>query len=147
MVEKLEQAIHALKHDNVRITPQRTAILEVLVHQHTHPTAEEIYRAIAPNFPGMSVATVYNNLRLFSQLGFVTEMKYGDGASRFDFTTSPHYHAICTQCGKITDFKYPQLDDVEIAASKLTGYTIQEQRLEVYGLCPDCQKASVGGIE
>lgn len=140
MVANLDDAIHALKHKNIRITPQRIAILEVLVSHHHHPTAEEIYKQIELEFPGMSVATVYNNLRLFTELGFVTEMSYGDNASRFDFKTDPHYHAICSNCGKITDFHYPSLDDIEIAASRLTGYEITHHRLELYGLCPACQQ-------
>lgn len=140
MTATLDSIIHSLKKKNIRITPQRTAILEVLIQSRNHPTAEEVYKQIELDFPGMSVATVYNNLRLFTDLGFVKEMSYGDNASRFDFTTDLHYHAICSKCGKITDFHYPNLDDVEIAASKLTGYKIDSHRLEVYGLCPDCQE-------
>lgn len=136
----MEEAIHRLKDNNIRITPQRQGILEFLIQHHTHPTADEIYHALAPRFTSMSVATVYNNLRLFTEIGFVKEMKYGDGASRFDFETKPHYHAICRNCGKIEDFYYPSLEDVETAAAQLTGYRIDEHRLEVYGLCPDCQK-------
>ena len=36
-------------------------------------------------------------------------------------------------------FYYPGLEDVEMAASQLTGYKIQSHRLEVYGLCPECK--------
>ena len=43
----------------------------------------------------MSVATVYNNLRLFTEIGFVQEMSYGDASSRFDFSSKKHYHVIC----------------------------------------------------
>lgn len=135
-----EDAIKKLKEENIRITPQRVAILEFLAKESKHPTAEEIYRAIEVNFPGISVATVYNNLRLFTDIGFVKELNYGDASSRFDFTTELHYHAICKKCGKMSDFYYPGLEDVEMAASQLTGYTINSHRLEVYGLCPECQK-------
>ena len=48
---------------------------------------------------------------------------------------------ICQKCGKIVDFHYPGLEDVEMAASKLTGFEINEHRLELYGLCPDCRQA------
>ncbi|MFR4285696.1 MAG: Fur family transcriptional regulator [Enterococcus italicus] len=143
MTATLNLIIDSLKQKNIRITPQRIAILEVLIQSKNHPTAEEVYKQIEVDFPGMSVATVYNNLRLFTDLGFVTEMSYGDSASRFDFTTELHYHAICSKCGKITDFHYPNLDDIEIAASRLTGYKIDSHRLEVYGLCPACQKEVV----
>ncbi|KAF1301185.1 MULTISPECIES: Fur family transcriptional regulator [Enterococcus] len=136
----LEQAVEQLKKDNVRITPQRYAVLHYLVKHHSHPTADEIYQAIAADFPNMSVATVYNNLRLFTDIGFVQEMKYGDASSRFDFSSKPHYHAICQNCGKIVDFYYPGLEDVEMASSQLTGFEINEHRLEVYGLCPECKE-------
>ncbi len=135
-----DDAVKNLKEQNIRITPQRMAILEFLAQSKNHPTAEEIYRAIEVKFPGMSVATVYNNLRLFTEIGFVKEMNYGDASSRFDFYTEPHYHAICQECGKVADFHYPGLEDVEMAAQQLTGYAISSHRLEVYGVCPDCQK-------
>lgn len=136
----VKNALEELKEANIRITPQRYAILEYLIENHSHPTADEIYRALEERFPNMSVATVYNNLRLFTEIGFVQEMKYGDGSSRFDFDSTKHYHAICQNCGKIVDFHYPGLEDVEMAASKLTGFEINEHRLELYGLCPKCQK-------
>lgn len=135
----VEQSIERLKYNNIRITPQRHAILEYLIEQDSHPTADDIYKALEDRFPSMSVATVYNNLRLFIQLGLVKEMMFGDNSSRFDFASTEHYHAICSGCGKIEDIYYPGLDDVEIVASNLTGFEVNSHRLEIYGLCPDCQ--------
>ncbi|SFC72436.1 Fur family transcriptional regulator, peroxide stress response regulator [Alkalibacterium subtropicum] len=103
----VEQSIERLKYNNVRITPQRHAILEYLIDQDSHPTADEIYKALEEDFPSMSVATVYNNLRLFTKMGLVKEMMFGDNSSRFDFASTEHYHAICTRCGKIEDIYYP----------------------------------------
>lgn len=139
MEKAIDHAIGELKKANIRITPQRRAILEFMIEHRVHPTADEIYRALADRFPNMSVATVYNNLRLFVRLGFVQELNYGDASSRFDFGSQHHYHAICNKCGKIVDFFYPGLEDVEMAAGKLTGFEIEEHRLEVYGICPECQ--------
>jgi Fur family peroxide stress response transcriptional regulator len=79
----VKEALEKLKEANIRITPQRYAILEYLIENHSHPTADEIYRALEERFPNMSVATVYNNLRLFTEIGFVQEMSYGDASSRF----------------------------------------------------------------
>lgn len=138
--EEVDFAIEELKKSNIRITPQRHAVLEYLIESHGHPTADEIYQALVPRFPNMSVATVYNNLRLFTKIGFVQEMPYGDASSRFDFASKKHYHAICQSCGKIVDTVYPGLEDVEKAVERLTGYQINTHRLELYGLCPECQK-------
>lgn len=135
---KLKEALESLKKTGVRITPQRHAILEYIINTLSHPTADEIYKALEGKFPNMSVATVYNNLRVFRQVGLVRELTYGDASSRFDFVTSKHYHVICTNCGKIVDFHYPGLDEVEHLASHVTGFQISHHRMEVYGLCPDC---------
>lgn len=135
----VEQTIERLKEARVRITPQRQAILEYLILRDLHPTADEIYQDLATHFPNMSVATVYNNLRLLTKMGFVKEMKFGDSSSRFDFASTEHYHAICSNCGRVEDIYYPGLDAVEDVAADLTGFKVESHRLEVYGLCPECQ--------
>ncbi len=135
-----DEALAYLKNENIRITPQRMAILEFLTEVQTHPTAEEVYQAIEKKFPGISVATVYNNLKRFTEIGFLKEMNYGSASSRYDFSLKPHYHVICENCGKVADFHYPKLDDVEVAAAQLTNYKVNSHRLEIYGVCPNCQK-------
>lgn len=134
----LKDALVTLKESGVRITPQRHAILEYLITSHSHPTADEIYKALEADFPNMSVATVYNNLRVFQTAGLVKELTYGDASSRFDFVTHDHYHIICDDCGKIVDFHHPGLEEVERLAAHVTGFTVNSHRLEVYGTCPEC---------
>src|SRR6476620_1058233 len=139
----LKDALETLKETKVRITPQRHAILEYLINSMSHPTADEIYKALEGKFPNMSVATVYNNLRVIREVGLVKELTYGDSSSRFDFVTTQHYHVICDTCGKIVDFQYSGLDEVELLASHVTGYKISHHRMEVYGSCPECTKKQV----
>lgn len=136
----LRDALDTLKNTGVRITPQRHAILEYLIQSMTHPTADDIYKALEGKFPNMSVATVYNNLRVFREAGLVKELTFGDASSRFDFATHDHYHMMCESCGKIVDFHYPGLDEIEHFASHVTGYKVNSHRLEVYGTCPSCQE-------
>ncbi|MGP4079767.1 peroxide-responsive transcriptional repressor PerR [Bacillus sp. Marseille-Q3570] len=137
---RLQTAVDTLKDAGVRITPQRHAILEYLIQTMSHPTADEIYKALEDKFPNMSVATVYNNLRVFKGAGLVKELTYGDSSSRFDCVTTDHYHIICESCGKIVDFSYPGLDEVEDVAKHVTGFKVANHRMEVYGTCPECQK-------
>lgn len=136
--DRLQMAIHTLKQSGVRITPQRHAVLEYLLTSRTHPTADEIYRALEGKFPNMSVATVYNNLRILKEIGLVQELTYGDDSSRFDSNTEFHYHIICKDCGKIVDFHYPTLDEIESLAAKVTGFEISHHRMELYGTCKEC---------
>ena len=110
---RLKDALDTLKKSGVRITPQRHAILEYLISSESHPTADEIYKSLESDFPNMSVATVYNNLRVFRNAGLIKELTYGDASSRFDFVTHDHYHIICDECGTIVDFHHPGLEEVE----------------------------------
>ncbi|HCY7470630.1 TPA: peroxide-responsive transcriptional repressor PerR [Staphylococcus aureus] len=136
---ELEESIASLRQAGIRITPQRQAILRYLISSHTHPTADEIYQALSPDFPNISVATIYNNLRVFKDIGIVKELTYGDSSSRFDFNTHNHYHIICEQCGKIVDFQYPQLNEIERLAQHMTDFVVTHHRMEIYGVCKECQ--------
>ncbi|WP_152396747.1 peroxide-responsive transcriptional repressor PerR [Paenibacillus guangzhouensis] len=138
MNTQVQEALEQLKNTGVRITPQRHAILTFLLDSMTHPTADDIYRALAPKYPSMSVATIYNNLKMFVEAGLVRELTYGDNSSRFDADLSSHYHAICQKCGKIVDFNYPALYEVEHAAAEQTGFAVSGHRMEIYGVCPAC---------
>ena len=139
MAVDLNNALDKLKSTGVRMTPQRHAILAYLLDSMGHPTADEIYRALADRFPSMSVATVYNNLRLFKEAGLVRELTYGDSSSKFDAKMSDHYHVICKKCNKMVDFEYPSIVGIEETASKETGFIVESHRMEIYGVCADCQ--------
>ncbi|WCK55359.1 Fur family transcriptional regulator [Aneurinibacillus sp. Ricciae_BoGa-3] len=137
--QQLKIAIEKLKGSGVRITPQRQAILSFLIETMTHPTADEIYKMLETKFPNMSVATIYNNLKVFKDLGLIKELTYGDASSRFDANLQTHYHAICDRCGKIEDFYTENLSNVEQVAAKITGFKVASHRMEVYGTCRSCQ--------
>lgn len=138
--QRLKNSIKELKANGIRITPQRHSILEYLIGTTSHPTADEIYRELESNFPNMSVATVYNNLRVLKETGLIKELTYGDAASRFDFTVEAHYHAICEKCGKMVDFDYSGLQEIERIAEEKLGFKINHHRMELYGECPECIK-------
>jgi Fur family peroxide stress response transcriptional regulator len=138
MNSRFTEALEKLKITGVRMTPQRHAVLQYLLESVSHPTADEIYRSLESHFPSMSMATVYNNLKVFIDSGLVRELAFGDSSSRYDADMSNHYHAKCTNCGRLVDFNYPALHHVELSAADETGFLIQGHRLEVYVTCQKC---------
>lgn len=40
-----------------------------MIRTHEHPSAEAIYHDLLPDFPNMSLATVYNNLKVLVEEG------------------------------------------------------------------------------
>lgn len=137
---KFSKYIDLLKEKDVRMTSQRTAILENLVAGNKHPTVNEIYDDLKDDFPSMSVATIYNNLKFFKEAGILKELPFGDGSSRFDLTTIDHFHTICRRCGKIEDFHFQGLIENESLANSIAGFEAEDYRFEIIGLCKECQE-------
>jgi len=137
---KMEKIIEKLKKENIRITPQRLEMISILKDSKEHVTAEHIYKKLVKQFPSVSIATVYNNLKLFVNLGIVKELQFGESLSKFEWIEKDHYHIICSSCGKIEDFYYPQLKEVESFAQDLSKFKIKNHHLLFYGLCKECSK-------
>ncbi|MCH5462369.1 transcriptional repressor [Lactobacillus sp. LC28-10] len=143
----LSTALDKLREQHVRITPQRKLILDYLMTHENHPPVEEIYKELAPQMATLSLATVYNTLNLFVELGIVIEIPNENGGVRYDFFGRPHYHAICENCGKVTDIYDPNLPQIDgmlqNTAKKQSGYSFNACHIELYGLCPECQAKGV----
>ena len=60
-----------LREKGFKVTPQRLAVYDVLSRTKAHPNAETIYNKLQPNYPTMSLATVYKTLDILSEIGLV----------------------------------------------------------------------------
>ncbi|MGX7107770.1 Fur family transcriptional regulator [Hutsoniella sourekii] len=138
-----QDSVDRLKQANIRMTPQRKAILSYMIKSKSHPTIDEIYHDLMDDDFEMSLATVYNNLNTLVELGLVEEMKFSDITSRYDFLDRNHQHILCTECGKIGDFVFDDVSAINQAARDQTGYLVNQTRLELYGICPECRKKQV----
>jgi Fur family peroxide stress response transcriptional regulator len=138
MLMEMEKIISLLKKEQIRITPQRQEMISILKKSKQHWTAEEIFNELGRQFSSVSITTVYNNLKLFVKMGIVEELQFGEGLSKFEWKGEEHYHIICSSCGKIEDFYYPQLKEVEAFAQDLSKFKIKNHQLQFYGICNDC---------
>ncbi|GAF35628.1 Fur family transcriptional regulator [Lentilactobacillus farraginis] len=141
---QLDVSLKRLKKKGIRITPQREIILTYLISHHNHPSVETIRDGIDEKLPNLSVATIYNTLKLFVDNGLAIELPNKDGGLRYDFFGVPHYHAICENCGKIFDIfdeSYPEIvAHVKQVAQERVGFKVTGAQLEVTGICPKCEK-------
>jgi len=123
-----------------KLTPQRDAVLQVILDREDHPTANEIFEAARQRLPTISYATVYNSLRYLKVAGLVHEIKFGDSASRYDRETDRHDHAICNKCGKLVDFDLPQTAQLMQAAARKSHFKAESVHLTLRGLCSECRE-------
>ena len=119
---------------------KRNAILACLRQTRLHPSAEMVYEMLRPDFPDISLATVYRNLSRFKSEGLIQSLGTVDGIERFDADTHPHVHFICTGCGRVMDL--PQLEpplSLGQEAEASTGCHVESCQLTFSGLCGHCQ--------
>ena len=122
-----------------RYSRKREAILRLLQESRQHPSAEWIYGQLKPQFPDLSLATVYRNLALFREEGAVASVANVRGQERYDGTTTPHPHFICDHCGAVIDVEEQGggqgLDDN--LAEKM-GFQVRCHDLIFHGVCDKC---------
>src|SRR4051812_43060369 len=99
-VVALEQA---LQNHGMRMTPQRVLVLEALVAQPGHTTAERIIEAVQRQYPHVNKATVYRTLDLLSALGLVAIGQMGGNQAVYELLDTPHHHLICKSCGTVLE--------------------------------------------
>ena len=121
------------------MTKQRAVILEVLRSDKCHHTAEELFELARVKLPGISRATVYNNLHAMEEEGLVRRMS-GEGLSnRYDKNVFPHGHLFCKSCGAIYDVMLP---GIERLISESSEAELIEYELKVQGICKSCKSAA-----
>ena len=121
---------------------QRETILQVLRSTKTHPTADWIYRRAKEALPNLSLGTVYRNLTKLAGAGEIKKLDIGDGFDHFDADVQPHYHMVCTHCGRVQDLDLPYHPELNSEAEKAARGSISHHALYFYGTCASCEKAA-----
>ncbi len=122
------------------LTKQREVVLQVIRNEEEHLTANEVFDKAKKLLPSISFATVYNSLRYLKEAGHIGEIRFGNGASRFDAMTSRHDHAICTKCGKLVDMEIELPKEIVKLAAKFSKFKPESIELTLRGLCPECKE-------
>jgi len=122
-----------------RYSRKREAILQALRSTDTHPSAEWVYTKLKPEFPDLSLATVYRNIAEFLEEGTIVSVGTVAGQERYDAETRPHTHFICDTCGAVIDVE-SKIDTAAIndTVEKSIGAQIMRHELYFRGKCANC---------
>jgi Fe2+ or Zn2+ uptake regulation protein len=127
-----------LRARGLRLTAPRRIILDVVRASDLHPSAAAVYRQVRRRLPGVSLATVYRNLRMLAAHGLLAERSDTTGM-RFDGNTDRHDHFTCVTCGRIYDVPPLAAAGVCRALGASTGFEVLEHRIEFSGRCARCR--------
>ena len=120
------------------MTKQRALLLSIFrseLCRGQHRTADELLALARERMPGISRATVYNNLRSMEEEGLIRRITAEGGADFYDSSFVLHGHLICTECRKITDVLIPTLlDDLK----RISGVDVDSYELKLRYICDEC---------
>ncbi len=137
----MDQITSMLKAKNLKVTPQRLAIFNVLCNTVEHPSAESIYNALQETHPTMSLATIYKTLDTLKKANLIQELNVGEDRFRYDAIIHNHPHMICNHCGQVYDLHTLVVDQLIGQLQKETDFTIESEKIFLYGTCSDCKVA------
>ena len=122
-----------------RQTKQKQIIYEAL-QTLDHPTATEVYGYVHNKYPTVSRATVFRVLGGFADNGRALELRAAGNEVRYDYNVAPHYHAHCTECGRVADVKAENMIKKSLQIEAMGDFEITGYSVEFFGKCTNCRE-------
>jgi Fe2+ or Zn2+ uptake regulation protein len=125
------------KASDLRLTPQRRQVYDVLLEKRDHPTVQEVFARAKTHMPSISLATVYNCLEALTQVGLVKQVNLDRSPSRYCPNQKDHAHFHCDSCGYVSDIDLDAAPHLPVPS----GAILHRQDITLRGLCPACAGA------
>ena len=124
-----------------RLTRPRRAVLRVVTGATHALTPAQVHEQARAHYPQVGLVTVYRTLELLARLGLVRRLHTeGDCHGYVPVTLGETgHHLVCTSCHQAVEFPCTGMEETLAEVERLTGFSIQEHWLELFGLCPACQ--------
>jgi Fur family peroxide stress response transcriptional regulator len=132
----LDQIRDIIKEKGLKITPQRTAVLEAVVELGSHPTAEIIIDFIQKNHPNVAIGTVYKTLETFVEKKIIKKVKTEKDIMRYDAILEKHHHLYCAKSDRIEDYYDDELNEVleeYFRKKNIDNFKIEDVKLQIIG--------------
>jgi len=121
-----------------RRTKQRQVILEEIIRHGSHPTADDIFKAVRERLPRISLSTVYRNLGILVECEDISAVYGACNELHYDHNTHNHCHIRCSNCGKVCDVDVELIDVKTVLPHLASGFIIDKVHITFTGLCPSC---------
>jgi Fur family transcriptional regulator, ferric uptake regulator len=139
--------VSVLRELGLKATPIRVELLALLSPDHRLLSVDEIHVALKKGVANRT--TIYRSIQSFEEVGLIVSTELGDGIVRYELRhrsqKSPahhhHHHLVCRVCHKVKVVEECVVGKVP-KVIRDEGYSDLDHRLDFFGVCPRCQKAS-----
>lgn len=126
----------------MKFSRQRELILNTILSNSVHPSADYIYDYLKKDNPNLSLGTVYRNLSQLVAHGIIKKVSIPGCADRFDGRICNHHHFICNKCGEIYDIDSNIFNNMNSSLENELGLDIIESNISFRGICSKCKNQS-----
>ncbi|HGO5814731.1 TPA: ferric iron uptake transcriptional regulator [Mannheimia haemolytica] len=134
-----EANIKRLKDVGLKVTEPRLTILALMQDirsEMQHFSAEDIYKILLEKGSDIGLATVYRVLNQFEEVEILTRHNFDANKAVFELNMNhEHDHIICMDCGKVFEFKDPDMERRQREISEKHGMQLANHSLYLYGKC------------
>ncbi len=134
---KTEVIRRKLKEAGLKITPQRTAVLQTLINNQHHPSADDLIKTIRQVHPNISAGTVYQILNTLVSKDVIRKIETEHNVVRYDAITESHHHLYIEENDEISDYFDDNLtamvEDYLIKQDKLNNISIEDVKIQIIG--------------
>jgi Fur family ferric uptake transcriptional regulator len=123
-----------------RVTRQRLLVANALAVAGRQLTAEQLYRSLRRQVPGIGRATVFRTLETLVDAGVARRLEL-DGHVYAYVACLPehHHHLACTRCGRVEEIDEAYVTPIAQRLAADLGFEIDDARLDFYGRCATCR--------
>jgi Fur family zinc uptake transcriptional regulator len=138
----IAQAQQKCAEANVRLTATREAILRLLWQSHQPLGAYQLQQQLAKvTDKPVAPPTIYRALEFLQDLGLAHRIPSLNAFVGCPFPNSAHSNIfmICEQCKIVAEVADNQINRLLTELSHKTNFTLNNQTIELFGLCPNCE--------
>ena len=133
-----DELLSQLRGAGLRATTQRRVIVEALLAQPDHITAEDLTAEVNARYPEVHLATVYRTLEVLESLGALYRLSLGHEPTQWHLTGHAHQHLVCDVCGRVQEVSDPAFARLASALMKAHGFQPDLRHVALRGRCSGC---------
>ncbi len=104
-------AINVLEKNGIRATKQRRVLAKLIFDKgKRHISAENLFDEVKKDDRKISMATIYNTLKQFTNLGLIKEIVVDQNKSLYCNNNQSHYHLYIEDESKVIDIPTKNID-------------------------------------
>lgn len=125
-----------------RVTRQRLLVADALAAHGRQITAQDLYDRLRRREPKIGRATIFRTLEALVAAGVARRLEQGGHVYGYVACRPEHHHHLaCERCGRVEEIEETYITPVAERVAADLGFTIDDARLDFYGLCATCRAA------